>query len=146
MFEGVPTMSNSNILRSASCPWQAVQTLKGHSLRPARIDGRHWPSGRRQFSVPRARLHCEHDGEYCASRVRKRRTYPDCPSHARYRTLGFSCRGDTGRTGHGRANPDSQIRFAAQAFLLEVAFLFAASFCAIGYRGDLSRILFNRSL
>jgi len=36
-----------------------------------------------------------------------------------------------------RANPDSQIRLAAQAFLLEVAFLFAASFCAIGYRGDL---------
>ena len=36
-----------------------------------------------------------------------------------------------------RANPDSQIRFAAQAFLLEVAFLFAASFCGIGYRGDL---------
>src|SRR5713226_2510364 len=36
-----------------------------------------------------------------------------------------------------RANPDSQIRFAAQAFLLEVAFLFAASFCSIGYRSDL---------
>jgi uncharacterized membrane protein YoaK (UPF0700 family) len=36
-----------------------------------------------------------------------------------------------------RSNPDSQIRFAAQAFLLEVAFLFAASFCGIGYRGDL---------
>jgi uncharacterized membrane protein YoaK (UPF0700 family) len=36
-----------------------------------------------------------------------------------------------------RANPDSQIRFAAQAFLLEVAFLFVASLCAIGYRGDL---------
>src|SRR5712671_1441099 len=36
-----------------------------------------------------------------------------------------------------RANPDSQIRFAGQAFLLEVAFLFAASFCGIGYRGDL---------
>ena len=36
-----------------------------------------------------------------------------------------------------RANADSQIRFAAQAFLLEVAFLFAASLCAIGYRGDL---------
>jgi uncharacterized membrane protein YoaK (UPF0700 family) len=36
-----------------------------------------------------------------------------------------------------RANADSQIRFAAQAFLLEVAFLFAASFCGIGYRGDL---------
>ena len=36
-----------------------------------------------------------------------------------------------------RANPDSQIRFAAQALLLEVVFLFAASFCGIGYRGDL---------
>ena len=36
-----------------------------------------------------------------------------------------------------RANPDSQIRFAAQAFLLEVAFLLAASVCAIGYRGNL---------
>src|SRR5437870_8803269 len=36
-----------------------------------------------------------------------------------------------------RANADSQIRLAAQAFLLEVAFLFAASFCAIGYRSDL---------
>src|SRR6266478_5284844 len=36
-----------------------------------------------------------------------------------------------------RAGADSQIQFAAQAFLLEVAFLFAASFCAIGYRGHL---------
>src|SRR6266404_9090785 len=36
-----------------------------------------------------------------------------------------------------RANADSQIRFAAQAFLLEVAFLFAASVSGIGYRGDL---------
>ncbi len=36
-----------------------------------------------------------------------------------------------------RASADSQIRFAAQAFLLEVAFLFAASFCGIGYRGVL---------
>ena len=36
-----------------------------------------------------------------------------------------------------RASADSQIRFAAQAFLLEVAFLFAASFCGIGYRSDL---------
>jgi uncharacterized membrane protein YoaK (UPF0700 family) len=35
------------------------------------------------------------------------------------------------------ANPDSQIRFAARAFLLEVAFLLAASICSIGYRGDL---------
>src|SRR5437870_1582872 len=36
-----------------------------------------------------------------------------------------------------RASADAQIRFAVQAFLLEVAFLFAASFCSIGYRGDL---------
>jgi uncharacterized membrane protein YoaK (UPF0700 family) len=36
-----------------------------------------------------------------------------------------------------RANADSQIRFAAQAFLLEVAFLSSASFFCIGYRGDL---------
>jgi len=36
-----------------------------------------------------------------------------------------------------RGNPDAQIRFAVQAFLLEVAFLFAASFCGIGYRSDL---------
>src|SRR6267154_5500010 len=36
-----------------------------------------------------------------------------------------------------RASADSQIRFAAQAFLLEVAFLFAASLCCTGYRGNL---------
>src|SRR6478736_4199571 len=36
-----------------------------------------------------------------------------------------------------RANPDSQFQLAAQAILLEVAFLFAASFCSIGYRVDL---------
>jgi uncharacterized membrane protein YoaK (UPF0700 family) len=36
-----------------------------------------------------------------------------------------------------RASADSQIRFAARAFLLEVAFLSAASFCGIGYRSDL---------
>jgi len=35
------------------------------------------------------------------------------------------------------ASADSRIRFAAQAFLLEVVFLTAASFCSIGYRGDL---------
>ena len=34
-----------------------------------------------------------------------------------------------------RASPEKQIQFAAQAFLLEIAFLFAASFCAIGYTG-----------
>lgn len=42
-----------------------------------------------------------------------------------------------------RAGPDSQIRVALQAFLLEVAFLFAASLCAIGYRGDLLRDSFQ---
>src|SRR6267154_3061245 len=36
-----------------------------------------------------------------------------------------------------RAGADSQIRFAAQAFLLEDVFLFAASLCAVGYRSDL---------
>ncbi|MGB7465978.1 MAG: YoaK family protein [Candidatus Acidiferrum sp.] len=36
-----------------------------------------------------------------------------------------------------RAGADSQIRFAAHAFLLEVVFLLAASFWAAGYRGDL---------
>src|SRR5579864_2828445 len=36
-----------------------------------------------------------------------------------------------------REPADSQIRFAAQAFLLEVAFLLAASFCGTGYRADL---------
>ena len=35
------------------------------------------------------------------------------------------------------ASEDSRIRFAAQAFLLEVAFLVAASFCSIGYRSNL---------
>ena len=36
-----------------------------------------------------------------------------------------------------RAGSDSQIRFAAQAFVLEVVFLSVASFCSIGYRSDL---------
>jgi uncharacterized membrane protein YoaK (UPF0700 family) len=36
-----------------------------------------------------------------------------------------------------RAGADSQVRFAAQAFLLEDVFLFAASLCAIGYTHDL---------
>jgi uncharacterized membrane protein YoaK (UPF0700 family) len=35
------------------------------------------------------------------------------------------------------ANADSRFRFAAQAFLLEVTFLAAASFCSIGYRSSL---------
>ena len=42
-----------------------------------------------------------------------------------------------------RASADSQIRFAAQAFLLEVAFLMAASFCSIGYRSGLLEISFQ---
>jgi uncharacterized membrane protein YoaK (UPF0700 family) len=36
-----------------------------------------------------------------------------------------------------RAGADSPLRFAAQAFLLEDVFLFAASLCAIGYRRTL---------
>jgi len=42
-----------------------------------------------------------------------------------------------------RPNADAQIRFAARAFLLEVAFLFAASFCGLGYRGDLLEATFR---
>jgi uncharacterized membrane protein YoaK (UPF0700 family) len=42
-----------------------------------------------------------------------------------------------------RADADSQIRFAAQAFLLEDLFLFAASLCAIGYRHDLLEHFFQ---
>jgi uncharacterized membrane protein YoaK (UPF0700 family) len=36
-----------------------------------------------------------------------------------------------------RAGAGSQVRFAAQAFLLEDTFLFAASLCAIGYKANL---------
>jgi uncharacterized membrane protein YoaK (UPF0700 family) len=42
-----------------------------------------------------------------------------------------------------RAGADSQIRFAAQAFLLEDAFLFAASLCAIGYKANLLKHSFQ---
>src|ERR1700675_185095 len=42
-----------------------------------------------------------------------------------------------GGRGMARASADSQIRVASQAFLLEGGLLFAASFCAIGYRGVL---------
>jgi len=35
------------------------------------------------------------------------------------------------------ASPDSRFRVAAQAFLLEIVFLFAASLCSVGYRGNL---------
>jgi uncharacterized membrane protein YoaK (UPF0700 family) len=51
--------------------------------------------------------------------------------------LGFLVGAILGGRVMARASADSQIRFAAQAFLLEVALLFAASFCGIGYRGDL---------
>lgn len=36
-----------------------------------------------------------------------------------------------------RASAESQIRFAAQAFILEAVFLLIASFCSVGYKGDL---------
>src|SRR6267154_5894033 len=42
-----------------------------------------------------------------------------------------------------RASADPQIRFAAQAFFLEVGFLFAASICGFGYRGDLLKHSFQ---
>ncbi|HYT22432.1 MAG TPA: YoaK family protein [Candidatus Polarisedimenticolia bacterium] len=42
-----------------------------------------------------------------------------------------------------RAGADSQVRFAAQAFLLEDAFLFAASLCAIGYNVNLVKHSFQ---
>ncbi len=42
-----------------------------------------------------------------------------------------------------RAGADSQVRFAAQAFLLEDAFLFAASLCAIGYKANLVKHSFQ---
>jgi len=42
-----------------------------------------------------------------------------------------------------RASADSQIRLAAQTLLLEVALLFAASLCGIGYRGDLLEHFFQ---
>jgi uncharacterized membrane protein YoaK (UPF0700 family) len=42
-----------------------------------------------------------------------------------------------------RAGADSEIRFAAQVFLLEDVFLFAASLCAIGYRRDLLEHFFQ---
>src|ERR1700733_419317 len=51
--------------------------------------------------------------------------------------LGFLVGAILGGRIMARASADSQIRFAAQAFLLEVAFLFAASFSGIGYRDDL---------
>ena len=36
-----------------------------------------------------------------------------------------------------RAIPEAPIQFAAKAFLLEIAFLFGASLCAIGFKGQL---------
>ena len=43
-----------------------------------------------------------------------------------------------------RAGADSQVRFAAHAFVLEVVFLSAASFCSIGYRSGLLEHSFQR--
>jgi uncharacterized membrane protein YoaK (UPF0700 family) len=42
-----------------------------------------------------------------------------------------------------RTSADSQIRLAVQAFVLEVVFLLAASFCSIGYRSDLLEYSFQ---
>jgi len=46
-------------------------------------------------------------------------------------------RGIAGRAVSVAPKKLAQIQFAAQAFLLEIAFLLAASFCATGYRGHL---------
>jgi uncharacterized membrane protein YoaK (UPF0700 family) len=51
--------------------------------------------------------------------------------------LGFVVGAILGGRVMARTSADAQVRFAARAFLLEVAFLFAASFCGIGYRADL---------
>src|ERR1700731_4555411 len=51
--------------------------------------------------------------------------------------LAFLAAGALGGRLMARESGDSQIRFGAQAFLLAVACLFAASFCGIGYRADL---------
>jgi len=59
------------------------------------------PPGRRQFSVARARLHCEHDWEYRASGVCNSARIGTVLHAVVSGTLGFSCRGDTRRTGHG---------------------------------------------
>jgi hypothetical protein len=67
---------------------------------PARNDGGHRPSGCGQFSVARARLHCEHDGEYRASRVCNGARIRTVHRTLVNGTLGISCRGDTRRTGH----------------------------------------------
>src|SRR5712671_4720269 len=57
--------------------------------------------------------------------------------------LGFLVGAILGGRVMARASADSQTRFAAQAFLLEVAFLFAASICGFGYRGDLLKHSFQ---
>src|SRR5258708_1121928 len=72
----------------------------------------------------------------CFWRLRQR-AYPDCPSYSLTALLSFLVGAIFGGRIMARAGVDSQIRFAAQAFLLEVAFLFAASLCATGSRRDL---------
>src|SRR6202795_307070 len=57
--------------------------------------------------------------------------------------LGFLVGAILGGRVMARASADSQTRFAAQAFLLEVAFLFAASICGFGYQGDLLKHFFQ---
>jgi hypothetical protein len=74
---------------------------KGYTSRRARNDGGLQSSGRRQFSVAWARLHCEHDGEYRAARARSGARIRTIHGALVNRTRGLSCGGDTRRVGHG---------------------------------------------
>src|SRR5690348_7039769 len=94
-------MSNHNVLSRLIVYGEHSNHCKGYTLRPAWNDGGHRPGGRRQFSVARACLHCEHDGEYRASCVCNgpgirtvHRTFVNG-------TVGLSCRGGTRRTSYG---------------------------------------------
>ena len=70
--------------------------------------------------------------------------YPDSLSHVRQWHLIFCCGAILGGRVMAQADADSQIRLAAQAFLLEAALRLAAAFCGIGYRGDLVEDSFHR--
>jgi uncharacterized membrane protein YoaK (UPF0700 family) len=89
------------------------------------------------FSFARARLHCKHDGEYRASRVCNGAGIRTVHARSLTALLAFLVGAVVGGRVMARTNADSQIRLGAQAFLLEVAFLLAASFCGTGYRADL---------
>ena len=67
-------------------------------------------------------------------------------AHSLTALLGFLVGAILGGRVMARANADSQIRFAAQAFLLEVAFCLLRRFAASDTEAICSKILFNRLL